>query len=148
MSEKLEHFDALMAGDHALIHLDTRKPGVQIPEQFAAQFALTLKLSYAFQGETTRDEKEIRAYLKFDGEYELCVIPWDSVWGMTSEAGEQRIWPSELPKELALELVKERWQALKSKLFGPKTAAEPDQSEKVETQKKKERKGGHLKVVK
>ncbi len=146
---KLEKFEEFMAGDHALVHLDTRKPGVQVPESISGNYALTLKMSYLFQGETKADENGITVYLKFSGNYSECNIPWEAVWGLSSADGVQITWPEDLPKELVLQLAKEQLSKLKQKLFGKKEKQEqpaPDTSEP--TPKPQKEKGGHLKRVK
>lgn len=98
--KKIELFEEWMKADHILIHLDARAEGVVVPENHSQDPALTLKLSYLFQGVTTHDDLAISVYLKFQGIYKECVIPWSAIWGMSSEKNEQFVWPESLPAEL------------------------------------------------
>lgn len=106
--EKKDKFEEVMKGDHALIHLDATKEGVKVPGHLAFNKALTLKLSYFFQGETTHDDEKIVSYLKFGANYHECVIPWTAVWGITSDSSENYIWQPSVPKELILQVAKEK----------------------------------------
>ena len=100
-NQKITVFADWMKGDHVLVHLDARAEGVSVPQHLSASPNLALKLSYLFHGETKHDETAISAYLRFNGQYQLCVIPWSAVWGLSNGEGESRVWPEDLPKELA-----------------------------------------------
>jgi hypothetical protein len=109
-------FDEWIQDDHILVHLDARKDAVIVPSHLKDQHALTLKLSILFQGETKSDENEISTYLRFNNEYFQCIIPWDAVWGMTSDQGLQKIWEKELPKEVYKEIAKMMLSSVGTKL--------------------------------
>lgn len=160
--EKKKKFEELMNQDFVLVHLDARCDGVTVPDSLAGNASLTLKLSYAFQGETTADDYAVKSFLKFDGQYFECVLPWEAVWGMTASDNQQAIWPEDLPKEVMLQIAKQQFKALGSKLFGTKdseekTAApkpalhevssEPD-SENLPEKKEKKGKAPHLRLIK
>ena len=119
-------FEEAMAGDHALIHLDSSRPGVEVPSHLQGNHALTLKLSYNFQGETTHDEKEVVTYLRFSGTYQRCVLPWSAIWGITGADGKNTIWPQDLPLEIVKRMALEKLGELKnrflSKVKDPKSA--------------------------
>jgi hypothetical protein len=93
-------FDELMEGDHVLVHLDGSASAVRVPDHLRANALLTLKLSYKFQGEITPAKEGITAWLRFSGNYEECFLPWDAIWGITAESGEQIIFPDSLPAPL------------------------------------------------
>lgn len=97
---KQQTFEEWMKMDHVLIHLDSRRPGVDLPQHLQNNPAVVLKLSYLFQGTTEHDEKTITAYLKFHGNYHRCVVPWEAVWGMVNSSNENVVWPEDLPPEL------------------------------------------------
>lgn len=97
---KVKLFAEWMKGDHVLVHLDARRPDVDVPKHLKNHPALTLKLSYLFQGKTEHDDEGITAYLKFSGVYHECRLPWVSLWGMTSADGEAVVWPEDAPSEL------------------------------------------------
>ena len=135
-AEKRECFEQWMKGDHVLVHVDTRSEDVQVPESHLGDASLTLKLSYFFQGETTHDELGIISYLKFDGQYVKCSLPWNSLWGMTSSSGETQVWPEDVPREIYLKMARSKLVEAGKKLLGKssskdsttKKAADPKSS--------------------
>ncbi|MFN8390969.1 MAG: hypothetical protein U0136_11830 [Bdellovibrionota bacterium] len=115
--QKIECFESWMKGDHVLVHLDSRKPGVQVPPHLKDNPSLTLKLSYGFQGETTHDAEQISVYLKFAGQYQLCLLPWAAIWGLTNADSENKVWPADLPKELLKDLALSKLKEIGGKIF-------------------------------
>lgn len=99
--EKIALFAEWMKGDHVFVHLDARRDGVSVPPHLAMNENLKLKLSYHFQGETTHDDAAISVYLKFNGKYEQCILPWSAIWGLSNSDGETCLWTENLPPELA-----------------------------------------------
>lgn len=100
-AEKISLFSEWMKGDHVFVHLDARRDGVIVPAHLRETANLKLKLSYGFQGEISQDDLGVSAYLKFNGQYEQCVLPWSAIWGLSNEEGETCLWTEELPAELA-----------------------------------------------
>lgn len=94
---KKETFDSWMEGDHVLVHLDSSLENVIVPSHLKGNPALTLKMSHLFNGKTTSDNSSIVSYLKFNGNYFECVIPWEAIFAISSESGEQRMWSESLP---------------------------------------------------
>lgn len=133
-SEKIEVFETYMKGDHALLHIDSRKEGVQVPAQHRDNPSLTLKVSYLFRGETLHDETGITSYLKFSGEYTQCVLPWEAIWGITSSEGDTRLWPQDMPKELVAQAARAKLREVGQKLFGRKAEAKASKGEKAKPQ--------------
>ncbi len=103
---KREVFEEFMASDHALVHLDSRKQGVSVPQNLLGQHTVCLKMSYNFQGRTSYDDDGVTSFLKFDGHYFECVVPWNAVWGMSSADGKRYVWPTDLPKEILFDMAK------------------------------------------
>ncbi|HMO18271.1 MAG TPA: hypothetical protein PKA63_13275 [Oligoflexia bacterium] len=131
--DKKKVFDEWIKGDHILLHFDSRLSEVVVPANLKDNYALTLKLSMLFQGETKCDENEISSYLKFSGEYFQCIIPWKSIWGMTSEEGTQKIWEKDIPKEMYRELLKNSLRNVGTKIkhsLGLKTDITKNNAEK------------------
>ena len=122
---KKKHFESIIAGDHVMLHLDSNKEGVSVPNNLSKNHAVTLKVSSLFEGEMTYDDDSIVVYLKFSGEYFRCEIPWISIWGMTDENKEQKIWQKDLPKELILEMAKQKIQDIKNKFLKKKKNDKP-----------------------
>ncbi len=135
MSDTIEKRTALakwFEGDHVLLHIDARREGVDVPAGFKNNHSLTLKVSGFFQGPTTWNDEGVIALLKFSGEYYRCVIPWSSIWGMTSSANEQRIWPEDLPSEVVRDLTLTKLREISSRLLGFKKEKEKE-TEKPES---------------
>ena len=86
----------------AMVHLDARRPGVQVPEQHRSEAHLRLNLSYRYR---IRDfeigDAGVQATLSFGGRSFLCVLPWQAIFGITSQAnGDGQVWPEDLPVEV------------------------------------------------
>ena len=128
-AQKKKHFEFLLEQDHVLLHIDSRQEDVIVPKNLANNPALTLKVSRLFQGEMTFDNQSVVAYLKFHGEYFRCEVPWTKIWGMSSAAGEQKIWQADLPKELILNLAKQKLTEIKDKIFKKSSDTEPRKRE-------------------
>lgn len=139
-AQKKSFFEEGMKGNHVLVHLNARAPGVDVPGGLAHNGSLTLKFSYYFQGETTHDDTAITGYLRFGGQYAKCIVPWNTVWGMTTSNGENRVWPEDVPREVLAQMARAKIASVGKKLFGVK-----DKSSTVDgRQKDAARKGGAL----
>lgn len=116
--------------DHVLIHLDSRRDGVIVPEDYANNPTLTLKISYNFQGQIKLTEKEVTAFLKFSGSYVECHLPWTAIWGITGSDERNKIWSEDVPKELLVQMAKQKLGELKGRLFGKKKTTDEPTPEK------------------
>lgn len=134
---KKQCFDDWFQDDHILLHLDAREEGVIVPSHLKDQHSLTLKLSPLFQGETVADDIGISTYLKFNGQYSQCIIPWTTLWGMTSEGGQQEIWRKDLPREVFHDIARATLSSIGSKLLGklPGRKNHPTSSEQKSSSK-------------
>jgi stringent starvation protein B len=84
-----------------MVHLDARKDGVVVPPQYAQEPHLRLNLSYRYNiPDLEMSDCLIQATLSFGGRPFRCVLPWTSVFGITSHAGEGQVWPEDLPGEV------------------------------------------------
>lgn len=110
--------------DHVLLHLDSRRDGVLVPESYANNPTLTLKISYNFQGQITLSDEKVIAFLKFSGTYFECHLPWAAIWGLTGSDERNKIWSEDVPKELLVQMAKQKLGELKSRLFGKKKTGE------------------------
>lgn len=102
-AEKKETLLAFLKRGVAMVHLDARQPGVSVPAQFATDAHLRLNLSYRYgiPDFEVRDEG-VQATLSFGGRPFFCVLPWDSIFAVTSSGtGEGQVWPEDLPTEAA-----------------------------------------------
>lgn len=86
----------------AMIHLDARRPGVEVPEQHRGEAHLRLNLSYRYRiPDFEIGDRGVQATLSFGGRSFLCVLPWEAVFGITSQAnGDGQVWPEDLPVEV------------------------------------------------
>lgn len=98
--EKQSLINKCLDDDHVLIHLDSRSTGVELPSPLLAQPMVTLKLSKLFKGGVEVQADKIIADLLFDHGYALCSIPLAAVWGVTSAAGKNFVWPQSTPVEV------------------------------------------------
>ncbi len=95
--EKYQTLETHLSQDqYLMVHLNPTYPGVLIPENFLASPTLTLKLSYNFQGVTVITPELITAELMFNGKHFSCRIPLAAIWGCTTIAEKNFIWPESL----------------------------------------------------
>jgi stringent starvation protein B len=84
-----------------MVHLDARKEGVVVPPQYAQEPHLRLNLSYRYNiPDLEMSDRNIQATLSFGGSPFQCLLPWSSIFGITSHAGEGQVWPEDLPGEV------------------------------------------------
>src|SRR5262249_3037006 len=83
----------------AMLHLDARRPGVRVPQQYAHDPHLRLNLSYRYQiADLEIDDAGVQATLSFSGRPFQCILPWKAIFGFTSQAtGDGQVWPEDLP---------------------------------------------------
>ena len=86
----------------AMIHLDARRAGVIVPPQYAEDAHLRLNLSYRYAiPDLDVSEERVQATLSFGGRPFQCILPWDSIFGITCQAsGDGQVWPEDLPSEV------------------------------------------------
>src|SRR5579859_5927172 len=87
----------------AMVHLDARRAGVSVPQQYRDEAHLRLNLSYRYRiPDFEIGEDDVRATLPFGGRSFRCVMPWGAIFGITSQAsGDGQVWPEDLPVEVA-----------------------------------------------
>jgi stringent starvation protein B len=100
-SEKQKNLNNLLDScDYVLVHLNPKNKDLIVPEYLCNDPSLTLKLSRYFRGKLDISEEQISAELLFGGKYFTCKIPFDAIWGCTSEKGENFIWPENTPEDV------------------------------------------------
>jgi stringent starvation protein B len=99
---KKETLLAYLARGIAMIHLDARRDGVVVPPQYAMDAHLRLNLSYRYGiPDLDISDQRVQATLSFGGRPFRCIIPWGSVFGITSHGtGDGQVWPEDLPVEV------------------------------------------------
>jgi hypothetical protein len=109
--EKRKRLDQLLSGEYALVHLNGKAAQVTLPEHLSINEAVTLKLSHQFRGSLELDDDKVVTNLLFSGNYFECVIPYHAIWGVTSEAGVNYLWPESTPAAV-LENIMQNGKAL------------------------------------
>jgi stringent starvation protein B len=127
-----------------MVHLDARKDGVVVPPQYAQEPHLRLNLSYRYNiPDLEMSDRRIQATLSFGGRPFQCLLPWSSIFGITSHAGEGQVWPEDLPGEVMEGIATKRDPKAPSAVkgrpalscvqgTGEEEAAEEDDAEKPE----------------
>jgi len=126
--------ERLLDDGPVLVHLDPRRPGVRVPDAHAAGPRLVLRFGHNLTPpipDLAVGEEALEGTLTFRGVPFRCYIPWTSVFALVSDEGRGRVWPGDLPTEVAAEYT------------AREPGAEPPQ--KPEPPKPKGR--GHLKLV-
>ncbi len=100
LKQKFETINRFLTGEYALVHIDTKVEGLDIPSHLLAGDTVTLKLSTFFQGAMEVGESEITAELLFSGSYYHCIIPLEAIWGVTDDKGANYIWPESVPQKV------------------------------------------------
>jgi stringent starvation protein B len=99
---KKETLLAYLARGIAMVHLDARRPGVVVPCQYAMDAHLRLNLSYRYGiPDLDISDQRVQATLSFGGRPFRCVLPWGSIFAITSHGtGDGQVWPEDLPVEV------------------------------------------------
>jgi stringent starvation protein B len=150
--EKKQTLLAFLKRGVAMLHLDARQPGVSVPSQHAGDAHLRLNLSYRYsiRDFEVRDEG-VQATLSFGGQAFFCVLPWESVFAVTSSGtGEGQVWPEDLPTE-----AERGFASQKPSEERPRTqlaAVEDEEFEPAPPERPREpaggpKRGGHLRLV-
>jgi stringent starvation protein B len=160
--EKKQTLLAFLRRGVAMVHLDARQPGVSVPEQFKTDAHLRLNLSYRYGiPDFEVGDDAVSATLSFGGRPFHCLLPWDSVFAVTSSGtGEGQVWPEDLPTEAARGFVQQQQQQPKPR---PQLAAvsedegeqeSPPQMQQAQRSPEQPReppdgpkRGGHLRLV-
>lgn len=139
--QKSRFLKRALEGDHALVHLDSRREDVEVPEDLSDNHALTLKLSERFNGNMELSDSEVQAELKFSGTYFNCRFSWDAVWAISTSDGEQKTWVEDMPKSLLLALsvskLKEAAQKLTGKIVPSSNSNQPPDESSAPPEKKR-----------
>jgi stringent starvation protein B len=110
---KKETLLAWLARGVTMVHLDARRPGVVVPPRYADDAHLRLNLSYRYSiPDLEVGEAAVSATLSFGGRPFHCVLPWESIFGITSQAsGDGQVWPEDLPVEVVQTFAERHAQA-------------------------------------
>jgi len=151
--EKIKALDRLLFDDHVLVHMDGRYAGAVLPPHLKENPSVTLKLSRNFRGGIALEKTEIITNLLFSGTYVECKIPYEAIWGATSDKGKNTLWPESIPSDIVMQLVAGQVKQSQAEASAEQSqAAAPAPAEKPKATKaapkKSKSKGGHLRRVK
>jgi stringent starvation protein B len=136
---------ALLERAEARVHLDARRPGVQLPARFLAEAHLRLDYGYGFQPpipDLTIDDDGIRATLSFNRQPFATFVPWEAVYVIADFDGNGAVWQDDIPPDLPIERAPADSEASSDKPLAP-----PEPPKKPDPPGKKPR-PSHLKLVK
>lgn len=96
---------ALELLDHAsvFIHLDPRRPGVIVPQNFAKQPQLVLQIGRNMAipiHDLEVGDEGISCTLSFNKRPHFCSLPWSAIYALIGEQGGGMVWPEDVPPEV------------------------------------------------
>ena len=109
MPKKREVVTKLLEDGPVLVHLDARRPGVDVPDQHRSEPKLVLRLGHGLTPpipDLDIDDTGIRATLTFRGKPFGCKIPWAAVYAVVAEDGRGLVWPEHVPPEVQSEFAR------------------------------------------
>ena len=127
-----------LLGAEARVHLDARRPGVQLPARFSGQAHLRLDYGYGFTPpipDLVIDDEGIRATLSFNRVPFSTFIPWSAIYLIADFDGNGAVWQEDIPSDLKME----------QDAGGAPPSATPKEPEPPEPKKPRP---SHLKLVK
>lgn len=103
LDEKKDRLLAALDKGMTQVHLDARRPGVLVPEQFRANHHLVLNLSYRFDPpDLSVSDWGVRETLSFSGSRFTVGIPWSALYAIASPVTREFwMYPDDMPAELA-----------------------------------------------
>jgi hypothetical protein len=93
----------ILASRSMFIHLDPRRPGVQVPQRFTSQPQLVLQVGFAMAvpiPDLKVDEFGLSGTLSFNQSPFWCLIPWSAVYALVSDDGRGEVWREDVPPEV------------------------------------------------
>ena len=142
MPAKRNTMEKLLRDGPVLVHLDPRRPGVDVPAHHRGEARLVLRFGHGLTPpivDMVIEEQQLAGTLTFRGVPHRCLIPWSAVFAIVGEDGRGLVWGEDVPAEIAQEYTRD-----------PKatTAAKPPEKDKPpEPDGPRPGKRGHLKLV-
>lgn len=106
-AEKKERLLQALDQGMVMIHLDARRPGVQVPPTLRGEAHLRLNLSYRFDPpDLSVGDWGVRSTLSFSGSRFTVAVPWSALFAITSHATKEFwMYPDDMPEELIQQTV-------------------------------------------
>ncbi|MFQ5481543.1 MAG: ClpXP protease specificity-enhancing factor SspB [Nitrospinaceae bacterium] len=136
----------LLAQGDAMVCLDPRHPGVDVPAMHKANPMLSLIFNLNFRRPIEIHTDGIQATLAFGGRPHRCFIPFEAVWAIYipgSQTG--KVWEPSIPQDLDLSMLRDKGGA-PSVPEPTKDPPPPDAKKPGEAKPKRDR--SHLRVIK
>jgi stringent starvation protein B len=106
MPAKRSTLEKLLRDGPVLVHLDPRRPGVDVPPQHRGEARLVLRFGYGLTPpilDLALEEPGVSGTLTFRGVPHRCVIPWTAIFAVVGEDGRGLVWGEDVPSEIAHE---------------------------------------------
>jgi hypothetical protein len=103
---KKEVMLTLLERAEARVHLDARRPGVQLPPRFLGEAHLRLDYGYGFVPpipDLVVDDDGVRATLSFNRHPFATFIPWSAVYLIADFEGNGAVWQEDIPADLMVD---------------------------------------------
>jgi len=98
---KQQLLEQMLSKGDTMICLDSRHPGVKVPDKHQGNPDLRLVLNLNFRHSISTLPAGIQAELLFGGVPYLCWIPYESLWAVYNpQTGEGYLWPGQTPVSL------------------------------------------------
>lgn len=104
---KKDVFLALLEGPSVFIHLDPRRPGVDVPAWFKDRHQLVLQVGLNMAvpiPDLKADEDGVRCTLSFNRAPHACLLPWSAIYAIVGEDQRGMVWPADVPPEVAAQM--------------------------------------------
>ncbi len=85
------------------IHLDPRRAGVLVPQNFSKQPQLVLQVGLNMAipiVDLDVGDEGISCTLSFNKRPHFCFLPWESIYALIGEGGGGMVWPEDVPPEV------------------------------------------------
>ncbi len=101
MDDKKTLVERMLAKGDTMLCVDSRHPGVRVPEPHLGRPDLRLILNLNFRRAIDVGPEGIRAELSFGGFYHVCWVPYESLWAVYNpNTGEGYLWSDRVPDEV------------------------------------------------
>ena len=98
--------DKLLRDGPVLVHLDPRRPGVDVPLSHRSEPRLVLRFGYGLTPpivDLAVEELALSGTLTFRGVPHRCLVPWSAVFAIVDEENRGFIWGEDVPVEISHE---------------------------------------------
>ena len=153
---KREFLLKLLAEGDAMVCLDARHEGVDVPRQHRDNPMLNLVFNLGFRRPFQVEEEGIYATLAFGGRPHKCILPFEAVWAIyVPETQNGQVWESSIPEDLDLSAAGVTGQpgenapgSAQKPAPQPKPGLKTKPGGKPESEEKPKRDRSHLRVIK